>query len=58
MAELTKEQLMELGKKAYERQQKDVLRTKAVNQALGQLKKAHEKEYDGYFATAKKALGL
>ena len=58
MADLTKDQLAELGKKFYERQQKDVIRTKAVAQALAQLKKAHEKEYDSYLATAKKALGI
>lgn len=58
MADLTKDQLAELGKKFWERQQKDIIRTKAVAQALAQLKKAHEKEYDGYLATAKKALGI
>jgi len=58
MAELSKEELIELGKKLLARQEKEAKRTKANNLALSALKEAHKAEFDKLYASALKEVGL
>lgn len=54
----TKEELIEMGKKAYARIERDKLLTQARSQAIQKLVNAHSPEYEEYLDQAKRALGL
>lgn len=54
----TKEELIEMGKKAYARIERDKLLTQARTQAIQKLVNAHSPEYEEYLDQAKRALGL
>jgi len=54
----TKEELLELGKRAYERQERDKLLTKAHGAAVKKLIAAHKEEFSTYLDGAKRELGL
>jgi len=54
MADYTKEQMLEAGRKFLEAQERDAQRTKAAAEAVKRLKAAHKDEYDGYYKEALK----
>lgn len=54
----TDAQLIEMGKKAAERAEKDARKAKAISQATRKLIDAHPDEYEDYLANSKKALGV